>query len=73
MQQHSHQLQAFRQIYSDGTGAPLPIVNIKPRFDNKTGEYIVLWNDVLMAFKNPLHVRNGDTAVPFVTDENFEL
>ncbi|KAF9349190.1 hypothetical protein BGX26_012499 [Mortierella sp. AD094] len=49
------------------------MVNINPRFDNKTGQYIILWNDVLMAFKNPLHVRNGDTAVPFVTDENFEF
>ncbi|KAF9101743.1 hypothetical protein BGX27_011349 [Mortierella sp. AM989] len=72
--QHTWQPQAFRQVYNDGSMAPLSTtVNVNPRFDSKTEEYIILWNDVLMAFKKPLHVRNGDTAIPFLTDENFEF
>ncbi|KAF9347606.1 hypothetical protein BGX26_000932 [Mortierella sp. AD094] len=70
-------LQVFRAVYRDeatGTITPLSeIVNIKPRFNSKTNEYIILWNDVKMAFTNPLHVRHGNTAVPFLTDDDFEF
>ncbi|KAF9354908.1 hypothetical protein BGX26_007221 [Mortierella sp. AD094] len=48
------------------------MVKIESRFDIKTQEYIILWNDVSTAFKNPLHVRNEGALVPFLTDENFE-
>ncbi|KAF9356973.1 hypothetical protein BGX26_004440 [Mortierella sp. AD094] len=69
--------QIFRLVHSNGLqGNIIPssrTVNIEPRFDTKTGEYIILWNDINAAFKNSIHVRNVDTVVPFLTDENFEF
>ncbi|KAF9348716.1 hypothetical protein BGX26_012884 [Mortierella sp. AD094] len=70
-------LQVFRPVYKDnvsGTITPLSkTVNIEPRLNSKTGEYIILWNDIKMALKTPVHVWRGDTAVPFHTDDSFEF
>ncbi|KAF9354905.1 hypothetical protein BGX26_007218 [Mortierella sp. AD094] len=68
---------AFRLLPSDALSAQphsqSDIVSIKPRFDSKTGEYIILWNDILMTFKNASHIRIDGVAVPFLTDDNFEF
>ncbi|KAF9356972.1 hypothetical protein BGX26_004439 [Mortierella sp. AD094] len=69
--------QMFRLVHGDGTlasSSPLSgTVKIEPRFDNKVGGFIILWNDITAAFKNPIHIRDGDTVVPFLTDKNFEF
>ncbi|KAF9100493.1 hypothetical protein BGX27_000365 [Mortierella sp. AM989] len=67
--------QVFRAVYQDaesGTITPLSkTVNIKPRLEAKSGENVILWNDIKMVFKNPLHVRHEDTVVPYLTDDNL--
>ncbi|KAG0002416.1 hypothetical protein BGZ80_005978 [Entomortierella chlamydospora] len=69
--------QGFRPIYNTGTSATPPQssepVYIEPHFISQTGEYIVLWDEVLVAFKNASYVRNGNTLVPFLRDENFQI
>ncbi|KAF9170003.1 hypothetical protein BGX21_008866, partial [Mortierella sp. AD011] len=44
-----------------------------PRFHNKSEKYVILWDDIIAAFKNPIHARNGDTVVPFLMDADFAL
>ncbi|KAF9200275.1 hypothetical protein BGZ49_009522 [Haplosporangium sp. Z 27] len=71
------EIQSFRAVYKDDlTGAITSltmITHVKPRLDSKTGEYIILWEDVKIPFKNPLHLLSQNTVVPFLTDENFEF
>ncbi|KAF9390691.1 hypothetical protein BGX21_011422 [Mortierella sp. AD011] len=58
------------------TGQTLPLsdkIKIKYRFDKTLGQYFVLWNDILTVFSDAMHARNGDTAVVYLTDENFEF
>ncbi|KAF9992218.1 hypothetical protein BGZ79_003370 [Entomortierella chlamydospora] len=41
----------IRPVYKDASGTIIPMaktVNIKPRFDSMSDEYIILWNDVKM-------------------------
>ncbi|KAF8978234.1 hypothetical protein BGZ46_006694 [Entomortierella lignicola] len=67
-------LQVFRPVYKDdvsGTIIPFSKINIKPRRNYMTGDYIILWDDVKAALKKPLHVWCGDTSVPFHVDDNF--
>ncbi|KAF9171865.1 hypothetical protein BGX21_006755 [Mortierella sp. AD011] len=70
-------LQGFRPVYNANTltSSPLPseLVYIEPHFINQTGEYIVLWDEILVAFKNASHVRNGATLVPFLRDGSFQI
>ncbi|KAF9187453.1 hypothetical protein BGZ49_004053, partial [Haplosporangium sp. Z 27] len=70
-------MQSFRAVYKDDlTGAITPLTmmtHVKPRLDSKTGEYIILWDDIKIPFKNPLHLWSQNTVVPFLTDENFEF
>ncbi|KAK3821171.1 MAG: hypothetical protein J3Q66DRAFT_398236 [Benniella sp.] len=47
------------------------VIKVAPRKDPKSGEHIVLWNDVKNVFKNATSARIGDTIVSFMTDENF--
>ncbi|KAG0012455.1 hypothetical protein BGZ80_011734 [Entomortierella chlamydospora] len=74
-QEVSHQ--AFRPVHRcNETGHTLPLsdrIKIKYRFDKMLGQYIILWNDILTVFSDAMHVRNGDTAVEYLTDENFEF
>ncbi|KAF9357480.1 hypothetical protein BGX26_003667 [Mortierella sp. AD094] len=69
--------QALRPVYSgDGsaTSAPLSgIVNVQTHYNSKTSESIVLWDEVLIAFKDASYVRHNGTMVSFLRDENFEV
>ncbi|KAF9110929.1 hypothetical protein BGX27_005688 [Mortierella sp. AM989] len=69
--------QVFRSVCKgDPSGAinsTSETVSIKPRFNSKIGEYIILWNDIKMAFKDPLHIRHEGVAIPFLIDEDFEF
>ncbi|KAK3820207.1 MAG: hypothetical protein J3Q66DRAFT_439243 [Benniella sp.] len=40
--------------------------------DKKTGERIVLWRDIQREIKNADRIRNGNTSVVFMTDDDFE-
>ncbi|KAF9349180.1 hypothetical protein BGX26_012504 [Mortierella sp. AD094] len=67
-------LQEIRPIYRDALGTITPwlkTINIDFRIDSKSDRYVVLWNDVKVALKTPLHVFHEDTAVSFLTDENL--
>ncbi|KAF9954493.1 hypothetical protein BGZ65_003979 [Modicella reniformis] len=59
-------LQAFR-INNNS-----PVLYIQSLQDTKTDRRIVLWTDVLLAFRNAGYIRHGMTLVPFMKDENFE-
>ncbi|KAF9184168.1 hypothetical protein BGZ49_004449 [Haplosporangium sp. Z 27] len=69
--------QSFRTVYKDETtGSFVPLkdqINIHPRHDVKSGKHFILWNDVKAAVQNPLHIRHGNTAVPFLADDRFEF
>ncbi|KAF8976972.1 hypothetical protein BGZ46_007796 [Entomortierella lignicola] len=69
--------QLFRLVNSDGTPSEATslsaIVRVEPRYDDKVGGHIILWNDITAAFKDPLHIRDGDSIVPFIVDKNFEF
>ncbi|KAF9343640.1 hypothetical protein BGX26_005417, partial [Mortierella sp. AD094] len=69
--------QVLRAVYKDDvSGVITPtsdIINIQPRFNSESGEYIILWNDIKSVFENSLHIRHGDTAILFLTDEKFEF
>ncbi|KAF9370193.1 hypothetical protein BGX21_005643, partial [Mortierella sp. AD011] len=69
-------LQIFRAVYKDetsGTFTPLTeTVKIKPWSVSKSGEHIILWDDIKAAFGNPVHAMSKDSILPFLTDENSE-
>ncbi|KAG0226041.1 hypothetical protein B0O80DRAFT_498333 [Mortierella sp. GBAus27b] len=66
MAAHDHHTQAFRARASHET------TTIPSRLDTKTGLRIVLWKDIQQFFKQAERILNGDQAVLFVTDDNFE-
>ncbi|KAF9107929.1 hypothetical protein BGX27_008548, partial [Mortierella sp. AM989] len=68
--------QVFRAVYKNNeTGSITPLsmsARIVSKFDKKSEEYVILWNDIEMAFKNPLQVWHESMLVPYLTDENLE-
>ncbi|KAG0003735.1 hypothetical protein BGZ80_005859 [Entomortierella chlamydospora] len=66
--------QAIRPVHSDGL-TPIdnsPLVNITPKYDNISGQYVVLWSEILLVYKNARCVMHGGRALSFLTDGNFE-
>ncbi|KAF9216314.1 hypothetical protein BGZ59_010188 [Podila verticillata] len=61
--------QTFRSTSSSGS---VFVININPRHDSKSGSKVILWNDVQRVFKNAQFIMNGDAAVSFLTDDNFD-
>ncbi|KAG0244368.1 hypothetical protein B0O80DRAFT_275503 [Mortierella sp. GBAus27b] len=68
--------QAFRSVFRVGNEsqpAPnSPNADLVPRLDKKTGEYIILWRDILRIFKDAKYILHGSEAVNFMTDDDFE-
>ncbi|KAI8349889.1 hypothetical protein B0O80DRAFT_142872 [Mortierella sp. GBAus27b] len=66
-------LQGFRVI-SGPSSTPVDnsTIFIASRPDKKTGERIVLWRDIQREIKNADRIRNGNTSVSFMTDDDFE-
>jgi hypothetical protein len=48
-------------------------VLIPTRFDNRTGEHIILWRDIQSRFKNAECIMLGDELVLSLVDDKFEL
>ncbi|KAF9403837.1 hypothetical protein BGX21_009203 [Mortierella sp. AD011] len=66
--------QAIRPVHSDGL-TPIdnsPLVNVTPKYDNISGQYVVLWSEILLVYKNARCVMHGGRALSFLTDGNFE-
>jgi len=68
--------QVLRSVYHVGAvSQPIPnapIANITPRFDKKSGEYILLWNDILRIFKDAQYVLRGTEVINFMVNDDFE-
>jgi hypothetical protein len=73
--------QAIRPMYKNSllalTGTPttrssnLEIVHIEIRLDSE-GTEIVLWDDILCAFKDAINIRRGIKVLPFLKDKDFK-
>ncbi|KAF9279737.1 hypothetical protein BGZ88_012569 [Linnemannia elongata] len=50
---------------------PAPTENFKCRSNPATGEYFVLWEEILDVFTNARYARHEATVVPFMKDANF--
>ncbi|KAF9955768.1 hypothetical protein BGZ65_003189, partial [Modicella reniformis] len=50
----------------------LKVINIPAVTDPKTGRPIILWRDIQAVFKNADSIRNGESLVSFMIDENLE-
>jgi hypothetical protein len=53
-------------------GSSHETTSIPTRPDNKSGQRVVLWKDVLQYFKHAEGVLNEGKAVLFLTDDDFE-
>ncbi|KAK3836724.1 MAG: hypothetical protein J3R72DRAFT_526187 [Linnemannia gamsii] len=69
-------VQAVRCVYENGqpvTGSPSDIVHLTCHPDDSIGRDILLWDDILAAFKDDvIHVRLGTRVLPFVKGANFK-
>ncbi|KAG0204737.1 hypothetical protein BGX31_003109, partial [Mortierella sp. GBA43] len=66
-------LQGFRAVSGPcSTPVDNSTIFIASRPDKKTGERIVLWRDIQREIKNADRIRNGNTSVSFMTDDDFE-
>ncbi|KAF9194015.1 hypothetical protein BGZ51_001359 [Haplosporangium sp. Z 767] len=64
--------QDFRVISSSGATLYSAIESIPPIFDKKTGQYVIIWEDIQVIFKDAEYVKNSDVVVPFLRDENLD-
>lgn len=63
---NNHPMQAFRNRYTKD------VANIPTLVDPKTGNRVVLWEDIRSGFKKAESIWNGDSLVLFLKDENLE-
>lgn len=74
-------VQAIRPIYKNSSSAStaavpttppsnLEIIQIEIRLDSD-GKDIVLWDDILSAFKDAVNIRRGVKVLPFLKDKEF--
>jgi hypothetical protein len=68
--------QAVRRVYDNedlNTSASLSkVFRLAYHFDDISGKNIVLWDDILAAFKDAIHVRAGDNILPFLKGRDFK-
>ncbi|KAF9344749.1 hypothetical protein BGX26_003963, partial [Mortierella sp. AD094] len=58
--------QAFRICSTSRT------LHIQTHLDKGTGQHIVLWNDILLLYKDAKYVINGNGLVSFIRGDDFE-
>ncbi|KAG0314807.1 hypothetical protein BGZ99_007845 [Dissophora globulifera] len=61
-----HPYQQFHSIPSNGIAA------IRTRFDEKTAQYFILWNEIQLAFKDAQCVADGSALVPFMIGDDLK-
>lgn len=59
----STELQSFRQ------GLDGPIVQFRAKFDDKTEEHLIYWEEVQFVFPGVHYVKSGTIIVEFVRDK----
>ncbi|KAF9328213.1 hypothetical protein BGZ91_001103 [Linnemannia elongata] len=68
--------QAVRKVYENDTLASVPAVSdifhVACYPDVSSGKDIILWDDILAAFKNVVHVRFGTMILPFLKGPDFK-
>ncbi|KAF9902540.1 hypothetical protein EC991_004792 [Linnemannia zychae] len=60
----------YEQPHFNNANAPSEVIQLVCHFDEETRMAIVLWDDVLSAFKDAIHVRLGNKVLPFL-ERNF--
>ncbi|KAG0282804.1 hypothetical protein BGZ96_012818 [Linnemannia gamsii] len=69
-------VQAMRRVYENAnpTDSPSPndIFHVTYHLDPATGKGIILWDDILSAFKNVVHVRTGTMILSFLKGSDFK-
>ncbi|KAG0365290.1 hypothetical protein BGX24_004209, partial [Mortierella sp. AD032] len=73
---HSN-IQAVRRVYENelpcSSSAPAGIIYLVCQPDASSGKDILLWDDVLDAFKeNVIHIRSGAVVLPFLKGPDFK-
>ncbi|KAG0262291.1 Vacuolar protein 8 [Mortierella polycephala] len=69
LQPNVRPVQAFRV---SGASESSQTINIHSRLDNKTGQQVVLWKDVLQVFEHAKYISDGSMTIPFLADDDFE-
>lgn len=68
-------VQGVRSVYKNGlpvsSSSSSDVVFIDCHEDSATGKDVVLWDDVLLVFKDALYVRNGSRAITFLKGSDF--
>ncbi|KAG0291968.1 hypothetical protein BGZ97_005735, partial [Linnemannia gamsii] len=57
-------------ISSSSSEADILYITCHP--DPSLGKDIILWDDIVAAFKDPLHIRNGAKIIPFLKGADFK-
>ncbi|KAF9410144.1 hypothetical protein BGZ76_005565, partial [Entomortierella beljakovae] len=74
-QQPQEQRQQFRIISKSeqlsSTVVESKVVDIAIHHDNVTGKDVVLWEDILVVFKDALFVQNGSFVIPFLKGDDL--
>lgn len=69
-------VQAVRRVYENAnpTDSPSPddIFHVTYYLDPVTGKGIILWDDILSAFKNVVHVKTGTRILSFLKGSDFK-
>jgi hypothetical protein len=69
-------VQALRRVYENAnpTDPPSPndIFHVTYHLDPTTGKGIILWDDILAAFKNVVHVKTGTKLLSFLKGQDFK-
>ena len=68
LQPSGRPVQAFRVSGAESSQT----INIHTRLDNKTGQQVVLWKDVLQVFEHAKYISDGSMTIPFLADDDFE-
>ncbi|KAG0201148.1 Vacuolar protein 8 [Mortierella sp. GBA30] len=63
--------QTFRLVTQPGE-PQAPDIHIRTRYDLKSDAYFIRWKDIQQVFDGAKYVMNGQTAISFMTDSNFE-
>jgi hypothetical protein len=71
--------QALRPVYKNQTSAVIntdtnssdKIIHLEIHHDSTTGKDVILWDDVLMVFKDALYIQNGTSVCSYVKGDDL--